>query len=110
MRIGYVSVGFPLPEANFNQLHCCRYNHEGSNFVLKSRNTGYPYPGHYLTARENGNLTVLKLPTFDEEIVVYVKEGRAEDRPQILPGGSKLPDAVLLYGESRRGRLSFLDL
>jgi hypothetical protein len=74
-EVGYVSVGFPLPEANFTAT-LLPYNHEGSNFVLKSRNTGYPYPGHYLTARENGNLTVLKLPTFDEEIVVYVKEGQ----------------------------------
>ena len=74
-NVGYVSVGFPLPDSNFTAT-LLPYNHDGGNFKLKSRNTGYPYPGHYLTARENGNLTVLKLPTFDEEIVVYVKEGQ----------------------------------
>jgi hypothetical protein len=73
-NVGYVSVGFPLPDSNFTAT-LLPYNHEGSHFLLKSRNTGYPYPGHYLTARENGNLTVLKLPTFDEEIMVYVENG-----------------------------------
>jgi hypothetical protein len=73
--VGYVSVGFPLPEANFTAT-LLPYNHEGGKFVLKSRNTGYPYPGHYLTTSENGNLTVLKLPTFDEEIEVYVEDGQ----------------------------------
>jgi len=73
--IGYVSVGFPLPDANFTAT-LLPYNHDGGNFMLKSRNIGYQYPGHYLAARENGNLTVLKLPTFDEEIEVYVEEGQ----------------------------------
>jgi len=72
-EVGYVSVGFPLPDANFTAT-LLPYNHEGGNFMLQSRDTGYPYPGHYLTAKENGNITVLKLPTFDEEIVVYVEE------------------------------------
>ena len=73
--VGYVSVGFPLPDANFTAT-LLPYNREGSNFLLKSRDTGYPYPGHYLTAKENGNLTVVKLPTLDEEIEVYVEDGQ----------------------------------
>jgi hypothetical protein len=73
--VGYVSVGFPLPDSNFtatllpNNINEC-------NLLLKSRNTGYPYPGHYLTASEGEKLTVLKLVTFDEEIEVYVEDGQ----------------------------------
>jgi hypothetical protein len=73
--VGYVSVGFPLPDANFTAT-LLPFNYGRSNFLLKSRDTGYPYPGHYLTAKEDGNLTVMKLPTFDEEIEVYVAEGQ----------------------------------
>jgi hypothetical protein len=73
--VGYVSVGFPLPDSNFTAT-LLPTNHNGSNFLLKSRDTGYPYPGHYLTASEDGKLTVVKLPTFDEEIEVYVENGQ----------------------------------
>ena len=48
-------------------------NHNNSDFLLTSRNTGYPYTGHYLTASENENLTVMRLPTFNEEIEVLVE-------------------------------------
>ena len=74
-NVGYVSVGFPLPGTNFTAT-LLPYNHDGDGFLLKSRDTGYPFPGHYLTAREDENLTVLKMPTFDEEIEVYVEEGQ----------------------------------
>jgi hypothetical protein len=73
--VGYVSVGFPLPGTNFTAT-LLPYNHDGDRFLLKSRNTGYSFPGHYLTAREGENLTVLKMPTFDEEIEVYVDDGQ----------------------------------
>lgn len=70
--VGYVSVGFPLPDSNFTAT-LLPNNHEESNFLLTSRNTGYPFTGHYLTASENENLTVVKLPTFNEEIEVLVE-------------------------------------
>lgn len=70
--VGYVSVGFPLPDSNFTAT-LLPSNHEESNFILTSRDTGYPFTGHYLTASENGNLTVVKLPTFNEEIEVLVE-------------------------------------
>lgn len=70
--VGYVSVGFPLPDSNFSAT-LLPNNHEESNFLLTSRNTGYPFTGHYLTASENENLTVVKLPTFNEEIEVLVE-------------------------------------
>jgi hypothetical protein len=42
---------------------------------LTSRDTGFDFPGHYLTSSENDTLTVLKLPSFNEEIEVYVING-----------------------------------
>lgn len=71
---GYVSVGFPLPEANFTAT-LLPYNHQGTHFLLKSRDTGLDYPGHYLSVKENGELTVLALPAFNEEIEVYLRDG-----------------------------------
>lgn len=78
---GYVSVGFPLPESNFTAT-LLPNNHNGSNFLLTSRNTGLPFPGHYLTFFEEEDLTVMNLHTFGEEIEVYVRDGqlRADHR------------------------------
>lgn len=72
---GYISVGFPLPGAGFTAT-LLPYNHNGRYFLLKTRDTGLPYPGHYLTFREGDDLTVLELPTLGEEIEVYVQDGR----------------------------------
>jgi uncharacterized membrane protein len=69
--IGYVSVGFPLPDSNFTATLLPK-NHNDNNFLLTSRDTGYSFPGHYLTTSENENLTVMRLPTFNEEIEVFV--------------------------------------
>jgi hypothetical protein len=73
-EIGYVSVGFPLPESNFTAT-LLPNNHDGNHFLLTSRNTGLDYPGHYLSSNEDGELTVLALPAFNEEIEVYVAGG-----------------------------------
>ncbi|UCF26595.1 MAG: hypothetical protein JSW42_07965 [Chloroflexota bacterium] len=70
--VGYVSVGFPLPDSNFTATLLPK-NHNESDFLLTSRDTGHQFPGHYLTASENENLTVLKLPTLNEEIEVFVR-------------------------------------
>jgi hypothetical protein len=70
--VGYVSVGFPLPDSNFTATLLPK-NHNKSDFLLTSRNTGYPFPSHYLTASENENLTVMRLPTFNEEIEILVE-------------------------------------
>ena len=72
--VGYVSVGFPLPDSNFTAT-LLPSNLEDGNFKLSTRNTSLPFPGHYLTASENGKLTVVKLPNFHEEILVYVLDG-----------------------------------
>jgi uncharacterized membrane protein len=73
--VGYVSVGFPLPGSNFTATLLPK-NHDHDNFILTTRDTGYSFPGHYLTASEAEQLTVMRLPTFDEEIEVFVENAQ----------------------------------
>ena len=72
---GYVSVGFPIPSANFTAtlLPCNAGQHD---LVLTSR-TELAYPGHYLSSvdSERDALTALKLLYFRERIFVYVANG-----------------------------------
>jgi hypothetical protein len=72
---GYVSVGFPIPSANFTATLLPR-NADEHNFVLTSR-TELEFPGHYLSSvdSERDALTVLKLLYFQERILVYVTDG-----------------------------------
>jgi hypothetical protein len=72
---GYVSVGFPIPSANFTATLLPR-NAGESDFLLTSR-TGLPFPGHYLSSVDGDRdaLTVLKLLAFEEEIHVFVEDG-----------------------------------
>jgi hypothetical protein len=72
---GYVSVGFPIPSANFTATLLPR-NEGEHDFVLTSR-TDLPFPGHYLSSidRERDALTVIKLLYFNERIHVYVSDG-----------------------------------
>ena len=72
---GYVSVGFPIPSANFTATLLPR-NAGEHDFLLTSR-TDLEYPGHYLSSvdSERDALTVLKLLYFQEQIFVYVTDG-----------------------------------
>ncbi len=72
---GYVSVGFPIPSANFTATLLPHNSGEGG-FVLSSR-SDLPFPGHYLSSvdGERDALTVLKLLSFEEEISVFVADG-----------------------------------
>jgi hypothetical protein len=72
---GYVSVGFPIPGANFTAT-LLPYNSGQHDFVLASR-TELAYPGHYLSSvdSERDALTVLKLLYFQERIFVYLAHG-----------------------------------
>jgi hypothetical protein len=72
---GYVSVGFPIPSANFTATLLPR-NAGEHDFLLTSR-TELAYPGHYLSSvdSERDALTVLKLLYFQEQIFVYVTGG-----------------------------------
>ena len=67
---GYVSVGFPIPSSNFTATLQPR-NIDGDGLLLTSR-SDLPFPGHYLSAVEDGRLTVLKLLAFHEQIHVHM--------------------------------------
>jgi hypothetical protein len=72
---GYVSVGFPIPSANFTAT-LLPSNAGEHDFVLTSR-TELEFPGHYLSSvdSERDALTVLKLLYFQERIFVYLADG-----------------------------------
>jgi hypothetical protein len=72
---GYVSVGFPIPSANFTATLLPRNTGE-HDFCLTSR-TDLEFPGHYLSSvdSERDALTVLKLLYFQEQIFVFVADG-----------------------------------
>ena len=77
---GYVSVGFPLPQASFTATLAPRAR-PGGGLVLTSRSE-LDQPGHYLTYidPQSDELTALSVPGFDEQLDVYVRDGtlRAE--------------------------------
>jgi hypothetical protein len=77
---GYVSVGFPLPQASFTATLAPRFR-PGGGLVLTSR-SDLEHPGHYLTIvdADTRELTALAVPGFDEQLDVYVHDGelRAE--------------------------------
>jgi hypothetical protein len=72
---GYVSVGFPIPSANFTATLLPR-NADESGLLLTSR-TDLPFPGHYLSSVDSDRdaLTVIKLLSFQEQIHVFVADG-----------------------------------
>src|SRR5919108_3496721 len=69
---GYVSVGFPIPSANFTATLLPR-NVGDRDFELTS-GTDLDFHGHYLSSVDSGRdaLTVLKLLYFEERIHVYL--------------------------------------
>jgi hypothetical protein len=77
---GYVSVGFPLPQASFTATLVPQARADGG-LVLTSRSS-LDQPGHYLTVidTDTSDLTALKVHGFAEELDVYVADGelRAE--------------------------------
>jgi hypothetical protein len=72
---GYVSVGFPIPSANFTATLLPR--NAGQHDLLLTSRSELAYPGHYLSSvdSERDALTVLKLLYFREQIFVYVDDG-----------------------------------
>jgi hypothetical protein len=77
---GYVSVGFPIPQASFTATLVPRSRPDGG-LALTSR-SDLDHPGHYLTYVDpvTRALTVLAVHGFAEQLDVYVKAGelRAE--------------------------------
>lgn len=99
--VGYVSVGFPLPEANFTAT-LLPFNNNGGNFLLKTHGTGTRFTGHYLAdiEPEDGTLTILKLPTMGEEIDVYVEGGELKTDHRFYFGDYRF--LTLFYTIERR--------
>ena len=72
---GYVSVGFPIPSANFTAT--LEPRNTGEHDLLLTSRSELAYPGHYLSSvdSERDALTVLKLLSFQEQISVFVTDG-----------------------------------
>ncbi len=69
-----MSVGFPIPTANFTAT--LEPRNTGEHDLLLTSRTGLAFPGHYLSSvdTERDALTVLKLLSFKEEIFVFVAD------------------------------------
>jgi hypothetical protein len=72
---GYVSVGFPLPQASFTATLEPR-SRPGGGLTLTSHGHG-DHPGHYLTYvdAETRRLTALSMHGFAEQLDVYITNG-----------------------------------
>jgi hypothetical protein len=83
---GYVSVGFPIPSANFTATLLPR--NAGADGLLLTSKTDLPFPGHYLSVVDGARdtLTVLKLLYFEENIEVYVDGELRTDHSFALAG------------------------
>jgi hypothetical protein len=98
---GYVSVGFPIPNANFTATLLPR--NAGEHDLLLTSRTDLPFPGHYLSSvdSERDALTVLKLLSFDEEISVYVAESELKTDHSFYLAGQRF--LTLRYEIERAG-------
>jgi hypothetical protein len=72
---GYVSVGFPLPQASFTATLLPRAL-PGGRLGLTSRSDDFDQPGHYLTYIDptTRELTALEVHGFAEQLDVYVED------------------------------------
>jgi hypothetical protein len=97
---GYVSVGFPLPQASFTATLLPRAR-AGGGLILTSR-SDLDQPGHYLAYIDPATreLTVLAVRGFAEQLDVYVQDGelRAEHAFSVFG----LPFLVLHYRMHRK--------
>ena len=86
---GYVSVGFPIPSANFTAT-LLPQNAGDHDFVLSSR-TDLEFPGHYLSSVDSDRdaLTVLKLLYFQEQIFVYIADGELRTEHSFYLAGQR---------------------
>jgi hypothetical protein len=97
---GYVSVGFPLPQASFTATLEPRLR-DGGGLVLRSRGES-THPGHYLTHidEDGGALTTLAVHGFAEALDVYVRDGELRAEHEFWVFG--LPFLVLHYHLRRK--------
>jgi hypothetical protein len=98
---GYVSVGFPLPQASFTAT-LLPTGRPGGGLVLDSRSP-LDQPGHYLTyiEPETGSLTTAAVRGFAERLDVYVADGELRAEHAFWVFG--LPFLVLHYHMHRKG-------
>jgi hypothetical protein len=92
---GYVSVGFPLPQASFTATLLPRARPEGG-LVLTSR-SDLDQPGHYLTFIDSATreLTAMAVHGFAEQLDVYVEDDELRAEHAFWVFG--LPFLVLHY-------------
>jgi hypothetical protein len=97
---GYVSVGFPVPQANFTAT-LLPLPRPGGGLVLTSRSE-LAHPGHYLTYvdPETRDLTTLAVPGFAEQLDVFTKDGELRAEHAFFLYG--LPFLVLHYTIHRK--------
>ena len=97
---GYVSVGFPLPQANFTATLAPSARPDGG-LVLDSR-SDLGQPGHYLTYidPQTGELTTVGVRGFAERLEVYVEAGELRAEHAFWVFG--LPFLVLHYRMHRK--------
>ena len=98
---GYVSVGFPIPSANFTATLLPR-NVGEHDFELTSH-TDLEFPGHYLSSVDSDRdaLTVLKLLYFHERIYVYVADAELKTEHSFSLAGRRF--LTLHYAIERVG-------
>jgi hypothetical protein len=97
---GYVSVGFPIPQASFTAT-LAPSARPGGGLVLSSRSE-LEHPGHYLTYidAETRELTTGAVHGFAEELNVYVQDGELRAEHAFWVFG--LPFLVLHYRMRRK--------
>ena len=97
---GYVSVGFPLPQASFTATLVPKAR-PGGGLTLTSRSE-LPHPGHYLAYIDatTRDLTVLAVRGFAEELHVYVDGDQVRAEHSFWVFG--LPFLILHYRIHRR--------
>ena len=98
---GYVSVGFPIPSANFTAT--LEPRNAGEHDLLLTSRTDLPYPGHYLSSvdSERDALTVLKLLSFHEQILVSAIDGELRAEHSFSLAGQRF---LTLHYEMQRDR------
>jgi hypothetical protein len=97
---GYVSVGFPLPQASFTATLLPRAR-PGGGLILTSRSQ-LDQPGHYLAYIDPATreMTVLAIRGFAEQLDVYVQDGELRAEHAFAVFG--LPFLVLHYRMHRK--------
>ena len=97
---GYVSVGFPLPQASFTATLAPRAR-PGGGLILTSRSE-LEHPGHYLTYidTETRELTTAAVQGFAEQLDVYLEDGELRAEHAFWFFG--LPFMVLHYRMRRK--------